>query len=103
MTICLGGATWKPVRKLMNPMFNQQILQSFLPIFSERSIAMIKDMEKEVDKPAFNMLNYAGVCTLDSICCEYFFPLFFLTALGKKYIKKSKKREFRSNFERKNK
>lgn len=61
----------------MNPMFNQQILQSFLPIFSERTQALITDMEKEIGNPAFNILNYAAVCTLDSICCEYFFPFFF--------------------------
>lgn len=58
------------MRKLMNPMFNLKVLEQFFPIFSERTNSLIKEMDKEVGKSAFNMLNYAAVCTLDSICCK---------------------------------
>lgn len=54
----------------MNPTFNLQVLKSFLPIFNQRSKSIVKNIGKEVGKPAFNVLTHAEVCTLDSICGE---------------------------------
>lgn len=66
----LAGASWKPVRKLMNPTFNLKILQSFLPIFNDRTKHFVNSLGNEVDNLAFDVLPYAEICTLDSICCE---------------------------------
>lgn len=68
--IHLAGATWKPVRKLMNPMFNLKTLQSFLPIFNEKTKNFVKDLESEIGNAAFDVMPYANTCTLDAICCK---------------------------------
>lgn len=70
LSIFSAGATWKPLRKLMNPTFNLKILQSFLPIFNERTKHFITDIGNEVGNSSFNVLPYTEICTLDSICCE---------------------------------
>ncbi|XP_031632678.1 uncharacterized protein LOC116346652 [Contarinia nasturtii] len=63
-----SGAKWKPVRKLLNPMFNLKTLQSFIPIFNEKTKYLVKELEKEVGKSAFDIMTYAEDCTLDEIC-----------------------------------
>lgn len=66
-----AGARWKPVRKLMNPMFHSKILQSFLPVFNEKTKNFVKSLENEDGNGAFDVMPYANICTLDAICCEF--------------------------------
>lgn len=68
--LSLAGASWKPLRKLMNPTFNLKILQSFLPIFSERTRYFVSNIGNEKENTPFDVLPYTEMCTLDSICCE---------------------------------
>lgn len=58
------------MRKLMNPMFNLKTLQSFLPIFNEKTKNFVKDLESKIGNAAFDVMPYAKTCTLDEICCE---------------------------------
>lgn len=71
LCVFIAGAKWKPLRKLLNPIFNLRTLQSFIPIFNEKTEIFVKDLMNEVGKPAFNILPHAADCTLDGICCEY--------------------------------
>lgn len=58
------------MRKLINPIFNLKALQSFLPIFNEKTEHFLKGLENEVGKSAFDVKPYAANCTLEAICGE---------------------------------
>ncbi|XP_055297855.1 cytochrome P450 4C1-like [Sitodiplosis mosellana] len=63
-----SGALWKPSRKLLNPMFNLKTLQSFIPIFNQKTRRLVKELEEMVGKPAFDIGPSMNTCTLDAIC-----------------------------------
>lgn len=52
-------------------MFNLKILQSFIPIFNKKSHSLVKELEGNLGKCAFDILPNTNNCTLDGICCEY--------------------------------
>lgn len=62
---------WKPMRKVLTPMLNLKMLQSFIPIFNEKSKTFVEELNKEVGQPQFNILPYANLSALCSICGEY--------------------------------
>lgn len=64
----LAGAVWKPIRKLLNPCFNLKILQSFVPIFNEKTNLMLSNLDKEVNSGIFDISQYIFACTLDMVC-----------------------------------
>lgn len=55
----------------MNPMFNLKKLQSFLPIFNEKTKNFVKNLELELENVAFDILPHANNCTLNAICGEF--------------------------------
>lgn len=67
---CLAGAFWKPIRKLLNPTFNLKILQSFVPIFNDKTNIMLENLDKEAGNPNFDLSQYMHACTLDMVCGE---------------------------------
>lgn len=67
----IAGAFWKPIRKLLNPSFNLKILQSFVPIFNEKTNIMIENLDKEAGNPWFDIGAYMHACTLDMVCGEF--------------------------------
>ncbi|XP_055321750.1 cytochrome P450 4c3-like [Sitodiplosis mosellana] len=58
---------WKPSRRLLNPTFNLKTLQSFIPIFNEKTKDFIDEVGKEVGNGAFDILPYASACTFHEI------------------------------------
>lgn len=66
--ILLAGAFWKPIRKLLNPSFNLKILQSFVPIFNDKTNIMLEKLDKEAGNPCFDLSQYMHACTLDMVC-----------------------------------
>ncbi|XP_031639345.1 cytochrome P450 4C1-like [Contarinia nasturtii] len=62
-----SSAIWKPIRKLMNPSFNLKILQSFFPIFNEKTKILVENIERELGKPHFDINKYTSACTLDLV------------------------------------
>lgn len=71
LLIIAAGAVWKPIRKLLNPCFNLKILQSFVPIFNEKTNLMLSNMDKEVNKGLIDISQYMFACTLDMVCGTY--------------------------------
>lgn len=61
---------WKPQRKLLNPTFNNKILQSFIPIFNEKSQIFVDVLAQKVGNQAFDISKQVFACTLEMICCE---------------------------------
>ncbi|KAK9736117.1 Cytochrome P450 [Popillia japonica] len=62
------GAKWHRQRKLLTPAFHFKILESFMPIFFEKSKLLVKLLDKEADgKTTFNIFPYITHCTLDII------------------------------------
>ncbi|KAF5272199.1 hypothetical protein FQA39_LY01281 [Lamprigera yunnana] len=59
---------WKYHRKIINPAFNQKILDTFMHIFVNQSIVLIDQLSKEVDGGVFNVHRYISRCSLDIIC-----------------------------------
>jgi hypothetical protein len=47
-----------------------KILESFLPVFIEKSRLLVEDMEKHVDKPDFDLMAIAIKYTLETIFGE---------------------------------
>ncbi|XP_045455315.1 cytochrome P450 4V2-like [Melitaea cinxia] len=64
---------WKRHRKLLLPAFNQQILDSYLPIFNSQGRKLVKKFEKKCGKGPFDCTKYLKRTSLDTI---------FMTAMG---------------------
>lgn len=65
-----AGAFWKPIRKLLNPTFNLKILQSFVPIFNDKTKIMLENLDREAGNLNFDLSQYMHACTLDMVCGE---------------------------------
>lgn len=66
-----AAVVWKPIRKLLNPCFNLKILQSFVPIFNDKTNLMLNNLKKEVGTGPFDVAQYLHACTLDMVCGQY--------------------------------
>lgn len=66
--IRLLAAPWKEHRRFLNPCFSLKILQSYMPIFNTEVKTLIKRLELNVDKEAFNLYDYMDALTLDVVC-----------------------------------
>lgn len=66
-----AGVEWKPIRKIMNTTFNSKILQSFVPIFNDKTKILLENLEKEVGECSFDVFKYTSNLTLDTICGEW--------------------------------
>ncbi|CAO1411048.1 unnamed protein product [Diamesa serratosioi] len=62
-----GGDLWRSHRKLLNPSFNATILQSFLPIFNEKSKMLVKVLAKHLNQGEFDVYDAIAACTLESL------------------------------------
>ncbi|XP_026729502.1 cytochrome P450 4C1-like [Trichoplusia ni] len=56
--VTAGESTWKSHRKLLNPSFRQQVLNSLLDIFSEQAETLVSNLEAEVGKHSFDVEPY---------------------------------------------
>lgn len=75
-----AGTFWKPIRKLMNPSFNSKILQSFVPIFNDKTKSMLNKLDKEAGNRNFDILPFMNACTLDMVCGKLTkFPFHMIT------------------------
>lgn len=76
---------WKNHRKLLNPCFAPSIIQSFLPIFREKSQVLVNCLKKcSKTSELFDIFPFLSACTLDSICGKNaFFYVFFLIKIQK--------------------
>ncbi|XP_050299939.1 cytochrome P450 4C1-like [Anthonomus grandis grandis] len=59
---------WKKNRKLINPAFNQQILNSFMVVFVEQAEVFVDILKKYVGKGECDIMKLVSRCTLDIIC-----------------------------------
>nr|AIW80012.1 cytochrome P450 CYP417A3 [Nilaparvata lugens] len=63
-----SGKKWKTLRKIINPTFHQKILETYLITFNEKSDILVKQLDKKVDEPIFDIGDYTAKCTLDFLC-----------------------------------
>ncbi|KRT79160.1 cytochrome P450, partial [Oryctes borbonicus] len=59
---------WKKTRKLLNPVFNVQVLERYVKSFETPVSILIKKLKTEIDAHGFDVLPYLNLCTLDIIC-----------------------------------
>ncbi|XP_069363037.1 cytochrome P450 4V2-like isoform X1 [Maniola hyperantus] len=59
---------WKVHRKLLNPAFNQFILDGFIDVFNRQARRLVKDLEGEVDKGPFDQFDYLLLSSLETTC-----------------------------------
>lgn len=52
----------------MNPSFNPKILQSFVPIFNEKTQIMLDKLDKQAGNMNFDILPFMNAYTLDMVC-----------------------------------
>lgn len=52
----------------MNPSFNLKILQSFVPIFNEKTQYMLNQLDKQAGDACFDILPFMNSLTLDMVC-----------------------------------
>lgn len=64
------GAEWKPIRKLLNAAFNLKIIQSFFPIFNDKTKILVENLNAEIDGSKFNILKYMYGYDLETVCGE---------------------------------
>ncbi|XP_031351067.1 cytochrome P450 4c21-like [Photinus pyralis] len=59
---------WKRNRKLINPAFNQKILDGFVEVFAEQASVLADQLKREVGRGIFDVFDYASRCAVDIIC-----------------------------------
>nr|XP_034837116.1 cytochrome P450 4V2-like [Maniola hyperantus] len=59
---------WKVHRKLLNPAFNQFILDGFIDVFNRQARRLVKDLVGEVDKGPFDQFDYLLPSSLETTC-----------------------------------
>ncbi|XP_028167791.1 cytochrome P450 4V2-like [Ostrinia furnacalis] len=74
--------TWKIHRKMLNPVFKQQVLESFLGIINSHGKILVENMAAEVGKTPFDPVPY-----LDKAILEASFRIAFGAARNDKEIK----------------
>ena len=62
-----GGDVWRSHRKLLNPAFYPTILQSFLPVFNEKSRTLVKVLAKHLNESEFDVFHSLSGCTLEAL------------------------------------
>nr|XP_026498818.1 cytochrome P450 4g15-like [Vanessa tameamea] len=60
--------TWRRHRKIILPTFNQQVLDTYLPIFNNKARKLVKVFEKESGKGLFDHSTYLRQMTLETVC-----------------------------------
>jgi cytochrome P450 len=68
--VFFSDTIWRRHRKILNPTFNLKILESFLPIFVEKSRQLAEDMGKNVDNADFNVMEITIKYTLEAVFGE---------------------------------
>ncbi|XP_030835606.1 cytochrome P450 4V2-like [Strongylocentrotus purpuratus] len=69
------GQKWFHRRKMLTPTFHFSILQSFMDVFNEQSMILVKKLEKFAEKSeTVNIFPLVAYCVLDIIC---------ITAMGR--------------------
>lgn len=67
---------WRRHRRIITPVFNANLLEQFFPVFNEKNQILIRNLQKEVNKPqAFDLWDYIANTALDIICREFFLLL----------------------------
>ncbi|XP_039760527.1 cytochrome P450 4C1-like isoform X2 [Pararge aegeria] len=61
-------STWKRHRKLINPTFNQQILDGFMSIFNSQGRRLVSQLAMEVGKGSFDHSPYVRQNFMETIC-----------------------------------
>ncbi|XP_026724525.1 cytochrome P450 4C1-like, partial [Trichoplusia ni] len=64
---------WKEQRRLLNPAFNQSLLDTFMGVFNSQSRKLVQELGKEAGKGPFDHWIYARHNALETV---------FLTSLG---------------------
>lgn len=65
--IVAGGNLWKTHRQLLDPSFKINILQSFQPIFNEKSKILVHELDKRVGQSDFDVFTQISACTLETL------------------------------------
>ncbi|KAK9744643.1 Cytochrome P450 [Popillia japonica] len=82
------GAKWFAQRKLLTPAFHFKILESFMPVFTEKANLLVQDLEPKIEGDYFDVLPMITNTTLDVICeTAMGLPVCRLTKNKEEYVK----------------
>lgn len=70
------GETWKIHRKLLNPSFQYNVINSFMNIFNENGKRLLKRLYQMKDDEVFDAFEVLTTYSMNMICGKIFF--FFL-------------------------
>lgn len=62
---------WKSDRKHINTVFTLSILKTFIPIFNSHFARFVKNLDKNVGQPEFDMTDFMFSCNLDIVCGKW--------------------------------
>lgn len=65
--VVAGGSLWKTHRKLLDPSFHINVLQSFIPVFNEKSRRLVREFEKRLNQPEDDVFLQLSACTLETL------------------------------------
>lgn len=58
---------WKPQRKVLSGVFRLNIVQSYIPIFNEKTRLLVRNFGSMAGTGQFNLYTIMGKCMLDMI------------------------------------
>ncbi|KAJ8709642.1 hypothetical protein PYW08_009646 [Mythimna loreyi] len=65
--VTANASTWKPHRKILNPAFNQQILNTFFQEYSLQARNLVTELATEAEKDAFDVVPYLKKTVIRSV------------------------------------
>jgi cytochrome P450 len=97
----ISDNTWRTHRKIINTTFNAKILQSFVPIFIEKSEKLIASLAIHENGKEFDLIELAMNCSMETVFGELIlrksqhklllsFYFCLVTTLGAQIVEKDK-------------
>lgn len=65
--VFFSASTWKIHRKLLNPAFNQQVLNTFVNEINVQARSLVSQLASEVEKEPFQVRKYFVSFTLKTV------------------------------------
>lgn len=65
--VVAGGDLWKSHRKLLDPSFHVNVLQSFMPVFNRKSKTLVCELGKRSNQPEEDVFLQVAACTLETL------------------------------------
>lgn len=66
------GPEWRRQRRLVNKIFNPDLMQKYVKVFNNKSRILVKKLQKIPLDHTFDVAEAVELCALETICCKLY-------------------------------